>query len=519
MNTPILKSATAPTARSIAQRTAQRIAACAALMAALSACTVGPGYRPEQPSAQAAYHEQEALAARTIATAAPALDSWWTGFDDPELVNIIRRVLAQNLDLSAAMARVAQARAAASEAGAKELPQVELDSSIARQRQSLDGPLGKIASALSGYEREQTLDSLDAGASWELDLFGGVRRGAEAAEAEAQAADLLQDGVRVSVAAEAADAYFRLRGQQARIALTHSQIDTDQNLLDLVRQRQTDGVATDLDLARAAALLAHARAALPPLQTELAQQSNRLDVLMGAAPGTYAAELSAAAADYVVPAIDSGDGPAQLLRRRPDVVAAERRLAASNARIGVAVAEYYPKISLSALLGFESLGSSTMFSAASFQPTAVAGLHWRLFEFGRINAEVAQAEGANAEALAAYRQSMLRATEDVENAIVRLTQLEAQLSALQDEAAADTRARSAAQHQYEAGVVSLIDVLDADRQWLASRDALAQAHADDARAAVEAFRALGGGWAPAEPASRTTPKTATGSAASTAGAG
>ena len=473
----------------------------AGALIALSGCVAGPNYRPTAPALPAAYETQAALTSRSTEQSAPSLDTWWTGFDDPELIRIIGRVLEQNLDLSAAIARVAQARAAAQEAGARELPEAHLDGAVETQRQSLTGPIGKIASALPGYERDQTLRDLDAGASWEIDLFGGLRRGAEAARAEAQDAEAMQDGVRISVAAEAADAYFRLRGFQARVALTQAQIDTDQRLLELVHQRQVDGVATELEAAQTQALLAHARGTLPPLKSGLTLQSNRLDVLMGAAPGTYAAELRAASADYVVPAIDTREGPAQLLRQRPDVIAAERRVAASSARIGVAVAEYYPKVSLAALLGFDSLNGTGMLNSASFQPSAVAGLRWRLFDFGRVDAEVAQARGANVEALAEYRQSMLRATEDVENAVAQLTELEAQYGELREEVDANAHARAAAQEQYVAGVISLLDVLDADRQLLSSRDVLAQVHADDARAAVEAFRALGGGWSPAERAS------------------
>jgi NodT family efflux transporter outer membrane factor (OMF) lipoprotein len=469
---------------------------------ALGACAVGPEYRWVKPALPATYDNQTALGARGPRQAAPALENWWTGFGDPELLSIIGRVMAQNLDLSTSLARVAQARAAAQEAGAQEFPKGSLDGSVAAQHQSLNSPIGKIASAFPGYERDQTLRDIDAGASWEMDLFGGLRRGAQAAAAEAQAAEALQDGVRVSVAAEAADAYFRLRGFQARITLAEAQIDIDHRLLALVHQRQESGVASDLESAQAQALLAHARGTVPPLKTGLAVQLNRLDVLMGAAPGTYAAELRSASADYVVPAIDTGDGPAQLLRQRPDVIAAERRLAASSARIGVAVAQYYPNVSLTALLGFESLNGTPLFQSASFQPAAAVGLRWRLFDFGRVDAEVAHAKGASAEALADYRQSMLRATEDVENAIVTVSQLEAQYEELQEEVAANAEAREAAQRQYLGGAVSLLDVLDADRQLLISRDALAQVHADDARAAVETFRALGGGWTPAQGDSR-----------------
>jgi NodT family efflux transporter outer membrane factor (OMF) lipoprotein len=471
-------------------------AALATAFILLSGCVVGPNYRPIAPSLPAAFASQADLDSRPVSQPAPALESWWTGFDDPELVSIIDRVLAQNLELSAAAARVAQARAAAEQAGAQRYPEAHLDGSIAAQHQSLQSPIGKIASAFPGYERDQALRDIDAGASWELDLFGGLKRGAQAASADAQAAEALQQGIRVTIAAEAADAYFRLRGLRERITLTQAQIDTDEQLLQLVGRRQDAGVATDLEISQAQALLSHARAALPPLKSAAALQSNRLDVLMGMPAGAYAGELRAATAHYRIPSIDAAAGPAQLLRQRPDVIAAERRLAASSARIGVAVAEYYPSVSLSALLGFESLNGGALIQSASFQPAAIAGLRWHLFDFGRIDAQVAQARGANLEALANYRQSMLSATADVENAIAQVTQTEAQAVELQAEVDANVRAREAAQQQYVAGTVSLLDVLDTDRQLLSSRDSLALAHADDARAAVAAFRALGGGWTP-----------------------
>jgi NodT family efflux transporter outer membrane factor (OMF) lipoprotein len=465
--------------------------------ALLSGCMVGPDYTRPTVQTPAQYAEQQALAQRNTPQAAPALDTWWTGFDDPELTRIIGRVTAQNLDLAAAMARVDQARAAAHEAGAALLPQGNLDAQAVRLRQSIYSPLGEIANALPGYSRDQTDETIGAGASWELDLAGGLHRGAEAAKAEAQAAEASGIGTRVSLAAEAADAYFRVRGAQARLALAQQQVETEDHLLDLVRIRLSGGLATAREQAQAEALVLEARATLPPLQIELAQQLNRLDVLMGATPGTYHDEILAGAQGYTVPSIDTDGGPAMLLRRRPDVIVAERQLAASNARIGQATAEYYPQVSLGALLGFDSLRSGELFTASAFQPEAMLGLHWRLFDFGRVDAEVAQAKGANAQALAAYRQSMLRATEDVENAIVSLSQLEHQHDVLTKEVAAHERARAAAEDAYKGGAVSLLEVLDEDRQLLTSRDELARVHADDARAAVATFRALGGGWTPA----------------------
>jgi outer membrane protein TolC len=195
-----------------------------------------------------------------------------------------------------------------------------------------------------------------------------------------------------------------------------------------------------------------------------------------------------------VPAIALSQGPADLLRRRPDVIAAERRLAASNAQIGAAMAEYYPKVTLSALLGLSSLGTSGLLTAASLQPQAAAGLRWRLFDFGRIDADVARAKGANAEALAAYRKAVLRAAEDVENAVVTLTQLEDQHAELAQEVDAHARARDASELAYKGGAVSLYEVLEEQRQLLTSRDQMARVNADNARAAVATFRAAGGGW-------------------------
>lgn len=464
-------------------------------LTALAGCATGPAYqRPEAPLA-AAYHSADALAGRSAALPAPALDAWWNGFDDPALQRIVARVLAQNLDLAAAMARVDQARAAARMADARLLPEGSLTASAAHQRQSVNSPIGKIASSFPGYNREQSLYDAGLGASWELDVAGGLQHGAQAASAEAQAAEADRLGVRVSVTAEAADAYFRVRGAQRRIAVAQQQIATNGRLLELVRLRLADGLASSREAAQAEALVAQARATVPPLRIELEVQLNRLDVLMGAAPGTYAGELAAPdTPEMRVPAISLSQGPADLLRRRPDVIAAERRLAASNAQIGAAMAEYYPKVTLSALLGLSSLGSTGLLTAASLQPQAAAGLRWRLFDFGRIDADVARAKGANAEALAAYRKTVLRAAEDVENAVVTLTQLEAQHTELAQEVDAHTRARDASELAYKGGAVSLYEVLEEQRQLLASSDQLARVNTDNARAAVATFRAAGGGW-------------------------
>lgn len=459
----------------------------------LAGCTVGPDYvKPSLPAAPS-FHEV-ATQVPLEQGAPPVLDTWWTGFNDPELVRIIDRVLAQNLDLAASAARVQQARAAARHAEADRLPQGVLDASVSRLRQSELSPLGEVASGAPGYERNHTSQDFGVGASWELDLAGGLRREAEAADAEYEAAEASHAGVRVSLAAEAADAYFRVRSAQSLIAIAQDQIHDDQNLLDLVQLRERNGLGTARETAQAEALLLHAQATVQPLKIELETQLNRLDVLMGAAPGTYAAEITPNESPFVIPSIDTAEGPASLLRRRPDVIAAERRLAASNARIGAAISQYYPSFSLSALLGFTSLVPGKAFTGQASQFSGALGLHWRLFDFGRVDAEVSAAKGGNAEAMALYRNSMLRATEDVEDAVVSLVQLEDRHAVLDKEVAAHAKARAAAQDAYTGGAVSLIEVLDEDRQLLEARDNLARTHADQARAAVAVFRSLGGGW-------------------------
>jgi NodT family efflux transporter outer membrane factor (OMF) lipoprotein len=459
----------------------------------MSGCAVGPSYRRPATTLEK-FHSAVAVEARPTSAPTAALETWWEGFNDPMLSRLVQKARDQNLDLAAALARVRQARAAAREAGAQLLPTFDLNGQAARVHQSLESPVGQIANHVPGFNRDQSLYDVGLGASWELDLFGGLRRAKEAASAEARAAIAEQVGIRISVTADTADAYLRIRADQARIAVAEQQVATDEHLLELVRLRFGRGLAAVREVAQAEALLSQARASLQPLRIDLEAQMNRLDILLGLQPGTSAAQLQTASDIPSVPGVSTNDGPVEVLRRRPDVIAAERRLEASNARIGQALAEYYPKISLAGMLGYESTRPSDLFKAATFQPQGVAGLRWRVFDFGKVSAEVAQARGANAEALARYQQAVLRAAEDVENAFTSLVQLEAHQEELLTEVAALKRARDASQDAYQGGVIALTDVLDADRQLLIAQDELAQTRADSARAAVGTFRALGGGW-------------------------
>jgi len=458
----------------------------------LAACAVGPNYTPPRSELVPFHNLADGPGAKAASTT--PLDRWWLGFNDPVLVTLVQRALDQNLDLAAALARVRQARSAARGAGAQLLPTAYLAGSATFEHQSLRGLLGTIAGGLPTFVRNPHEYVVGPAASWEIDLFGGLRRAAAASREEAQAAEADHAGTRVTVAAETADAYFQIRGYQARIVVAENQISTDQHLVQLVRDRYQAGAATEREIAQSQALLKQARATLPPLRFALEQQLNRLDLLMGLQPGSRAHELPAAREIPSIPPIPGDQQPTDMLRRRPDIIAAERRLAASNERIGVAISDYYPKISLSGALGFDSLSAGHLFTSAAFQPVGGGALRWRLFDFGKVAAEVAQARGANAEALAVYREAVLRAAEDVENALSGLAQTEADMIELQDEVQSLVKAHDLAEQAYRAGSITLTDVLDANRQLLVAQDELDANRADAARAAVGVFRAFGGGW-------------------------
>jgi NodT family efflux transporter outer membrane factor (OMF) lipoprotein len=391
---------------------------------------------------------------------------------------------------------VLQSRALAHAASAALLPQISGAGSASAVRQSLLGPIGSIGTHLPGFQRDFDDYTLGGAASWEIDLFGGLRREHEAAKADAQAADDEAVAIRTSVAAEAADAYLQVRGLQARIAVARRQQAVEQDLVALLDQRVSQGVSPDRELREARAELDGVEAAIPPLDAGLTAQLDRLDVLMGAQAGTYRSELSSPGPTPAPPTLAAGDGPSDLLRRRPDVLAAERHVAAANARIGAAIADYYPKASISGLLGVDSLSASQLFTGSAVAHQIAGGFSWRLFDFGRIDAEVAQARGRDAETLAAYRATVYRATQEVEDAFSNLAQQERRVDVLQSQIDQLTVARAQAEQAYEGGVTSLVEVRDTDRELLAASDQLAQTRADAARAAVSAFRALGGGWKP-----------------------
>jgi NodT family efflux transporter outer membrane factor (OMF) lipoprotein len=464
------------------------LAACAAL----GACTVGPNHVAPGIVLTPAYTRADAI--DTSGDAGGDTAAWWRRFDDPLLAGLVARAIADNPDVAVARARIDQSRAAARAAGAALLPRVDAVGAATTLSQSRETAIGRVTRALR-LDRGYTELSVGAQAGWELDLFGGDRRRREASLREVEASEAEGAGVRVAIAAETADAYLGLRGVQARLAVAERQAANQETLVALVRQRVVQGVAAERELNRARAASAAVATSAAPLRAAIDAQIARLDVLLGRQPGTGRAALLPGSAIPVAPMPAGSAAPAALLRRRPDVIAAERRVAAGDARIGAALADYYPRLSLSGLVGVASLGTGSLFTGNAVEASGGAGLRWRLFDFGRVDAEVAGARARRAEALAAWRGTVLRAAGEVETALSRLAEAHAQRAGLERQVAALTRARAQARDAYAGGIVGLIEVTDADRELLAASDALALVRTEESRAAVAAYRALGGGWA------------------------
>lgn len=470
--------------------------ALAALAVAFAAagCAVGPEYhRPNVPMPE--QFLGKIAVERRQATVHADLAEWWPAFGDAQLTRYVNRALSQNLDLVQASARVAQARAGLGAAYAALMPSGHVAGQAARAYQSIETPLGQVLNGMPGFDRHGSAYEANLGASWELDVFGGLRRGREAALAQYQASEAGAIATRLAVAAQTADVYITIRGLQTRLTIAQRQVQTQQELLSNIRLLHGKGLAPELQVMQAEGALVQVRASVPVLRTALDESMNALDVMLGSQPGTHRAELAEAVSMPTVPKIAATGSPGELLRRRPDLIVAERQLAASNARIGVATAEYYPKLSLSGLIGSAtSVSGAQLFSGDAGQAAGVLGLRWRLFDFGRINAQIEQAKGQEAEMLAAYRLAALRATQDVENAFSALVQREEQAAVLANGVDSLARSRDASFEGYQKGVFSLMEVLQADESLLRATDAQSQAQTASARAAVAAFAALGGGW-------------------------
>jgi multidrug efflux system outer membrane protein len=453
----------------------------------LSGCVVGPDYRqPELPSNEG--WSEAADESGRISSERAELARWWTAFGDPTLDSLVERAMDANLDLQAAAARVREARALAGQTRADLLPQIDSSGSATRNRFSENGVLP--------VPGDPETDTYTAGfdAAWELDLFGGTRRSLEAAEADIDASLEDQRAVLVSLLGEVARAYVDLRGSQRRSAVVRSNIAAAQSTLDLTNARLRAGLATELDVARAAALLAGAEAPLALSEAAARVEVHRLGVLLGVQPGDLAAELETEAPIPAPPERILVGLPSELLERRPDVRRAERQLAAATARIGAAVADRYPRFSLTGAFGLQSASSADFADAASRAWSLGPSVRWPVFSGGRITANIEVQDARAEQALVAYRQSFLTALEDVENALVNYLREWDHRRSLEAAAAAGRKSVALADDLYRKGLTDFLDVLDAERALYDAELDLAESEAASSLNMVALYKALDGGW-------------------------
>ena len=464
--------------------------------AILAACTVGPDYRPPStptPDVYAGSTGQGGLGDAELAF-------WWRSFGDAQLDALVNRAIARNLDVQTAAARLREARAQEIFAGAASRPQAGAQASVSRQRISENaipvppgpGPGEGTGFAPPGSQFSTFRVGFDA--SWEIDLFGRTRRSIEAAGARTGEALWTRRDVQVSVAAEVADAYLALRTLQHRIATAEAELARQQRSGQLVAARARGGLVTGLDLEQQKSERSAAAAAIPALRSRVEAQIHALGVLTGDAPEALIAELSPAAALPGVPPQIPAGLPSDLLRRRPDIRAAERELAASTADIGVAVADLYPRFSLTAAPALVSTALGSLLEWGSRSVSARAALDWPVADGGRTRGNIEVANARQEQALIAYRKCVLRALQDVEDALSRSDGDRRQLADLEEALRAATRAEEIARTRYRGGLVTLSDVLQAQARRLKLEDQLTQTRGALARDAVALFKALGGGW-------------------------
>lgn len=465
-------------------------------VALLTACApVGPDYQPPQTAMPSQWSEGTGSGN----TPATTLSHWWSLFRDPLLDSLIARALTANPDLRIAETRVVEARAARRIATASLLPSVDLGGSYTTSRRS---------ERVQSSDRYQDVFETGFDAGWELDLFGGVRRQAEAAEANLAATVEDWRDVCVSLAAEVARNYIELRSSQQRLAIARENSRIQEQTVEVVRNKFHLGLGSDLEVAQAETLLAQTRAEMPLLESSAAQAMHQLALLLGQQPQTLKLELTAEAPLPPVPPHLPHVLPSELLRQRPDIRSAERRLAAATATVGAATADLFPRFSLSALIGLQSTSLGDLIASGSRFWSAGPAVRWPLFDGGTARAAVDASEAQRRRAELTYEQTVLTALTETENALVTLERERTTHAILQEAVKASQRAVVIAHGQYQAGITPFLNVLQSQNALYQSQDKLAQSGQRLAIGMLTLYKALGGGWQtqplPAATLSRTT---------------
>lgn len=450
------------------------------MLLTLGGCaSVGPNYQTPAPMAPAAWH----AAHQPDAATDTSLERWWQQFGDPQLVALIEQSFRANPDLLAARASLRASRALERAALADGSPAITANASSGASKR---GGSSVSESWVAGFD-----------ANWEMDVFGGIRRGIEAAQADSAAAAASVADAHASLAAEVALNYITLRTTQARLQIAERNLASQRETLQLTDWRAQAGLASSVDVEQSRTNMEQTRAQIPSLQTGIASAANRLSVLTGEAPGRLQETLAAGILPEMPTALAVGI-PAEVLRQRPDVRAAERSLAAEVARSGVAEAARYPSFRLSGTLALESIAFGALGNGASVVRSLSAGISGVLFDGGRLQAQVDRQDAVRDKSLQNYRSTVLGALEDVENALTALDNTRRRREAL---AAASTAARNAnllAADRYRSGLIDFSTVLETERSLLSTEDSLASAEGERLTALVQLYKALGGGWSAAD---------------------
>jgi outer membrane protein, multidrug efflux system len=462
-----------------------------ALLLALSGCNVGPDYKAPEAPMPNAYHEP---LAGGLTSGPASLQNWWKSLNDAALDQLITQSIEQNLDLRLAGERLREARAQRGVVAADGLPQVNADGNYARRRDSQNNQSGRFGSNNGNFD--DSYDTFQAGfdASWEIDVFGSIRRGVEAADADIAAAAEARRDVLVTVTSEVARNYIDLRSLQARLAIAQKNVGIQQDSLDLAQSRFDAGLTSELDVARAKAQLQTIQAAIPRLEQQIHQSLNRLAVLLGKQPGAVSQQLATATPVPPLPPEVPIGLPSELLRRRPDIRRAERLLAAATARIGQAEADFLPRFSLTGTFGLSSDRIGEFADSDSRFWSIGPSFRWPIFQGGRLKSNLEVRNAQQAQALTTFEQTLLTSLEDVENTLASYAREQVRNQSLAQAVAADKRAVELANEQYSRGLEDFSAVIDAQRQLFIVEDELAQSTGQLTLNLISLYKSLGGGW-------------------------
>jgi len=478
----------------------RRLLIVAAGTLALTGCTVGPKYRQPVIKTPAAFSQ---ASGQKAAADTAALADWWKTFGDDKLTSLVERAISNNLDVVIAQERLREARASLRYTKAStQLPSGNLNGSYSRSKTSTDNPqipkLGGGSLIPTTYDAYQT--NFDA--TYEIDLFGGVRHQVEASASEAQSYEESLRNTLVSTVAEVARDYLQLRQYQEQLAVAKRTEASRKDTLGITEVRSKAGMVTDLDVANAAASLAETQASIPAIESNAEQTIHAISVLLGQNPADLSGELHAEDAIPAAPADIPVGLPSELLRRRPDIRQSERNLAAATARVGVQVASLFPSISLTASYGGQTGSALNLLNAVARFYSVGPQLTWGLLNYPATKANIRTAEARQEQQYLSYQKTVLTAFQDVENALVSYRKQKERYAALQEQARQQKIAAEVAMTRYTQGLTNFLSVLDAQRSLYTAEDSLVQSRGALDIDLTSLYKSLGGGWERNDPVAR-----------------